>query len=164
MTHEADFPDTSVEDVLETKGTLEDPPNVLTAPPSDSVYDCIDRMTERGIGSIVVMDDEEIAGIFTERDYMRKMELEGRRSQETPVRAVMTEDVMTVGPDRSLEDCLDLMQDLQCRHLPVVDADGQLSDILSMRDCMQQITEAAKSKALQLINHMRDKYPVQMHG
>lgn len=164
MTREADFPDTSVEDVLETKGTLEDPPNVLTAAPSDTVYDCIDRMTERGIGSIVVMDDEGIAGIFTERDYMRKMELEGRRSQETPVRAVMTEDVMTVAPDRSLEDCLDLMHDLQCRHLPVVDADGRLSDILSMRDCMQQIAEAAKSKALQLINHMRDKYPVQMHG
>lgn len=164
MASEADLPKTSVEDVLETKGTLHDPPDVLTATPHDSVYDCIDQMARREIGSIVVMEEGEIVGIFTERDYMRKVELKGRRSQETPVRVVMTEDVVTVTPDRSLEDCLDLMQDLQCRHLPVMGEDGQLRDMISMRDCMWQMTETAKSKALQLIDYMQDKYPVPMHG
>ncbi len=164
MTNNDDFPETIVEDVLETKGTLEDPSNVLTALPHDSVHECISRMAGHDIGSIVVVEDGEIAGIFTERDYMRKGELKGRRSQETPVQALMTEDVETVAPDRSLEDCLDLMHDLQCRHLPVVGPDEQLRDIISMRDCMRQIKEAAKSKALQLIGHMQDKYPVPMHG
>jgi Mg/Co/Ni transporter MgtE len=56
------------------------------------------------------------------------------------------------------------MQSLRCRHLPVVDAEGRLSDMISMRDCMQQLTETAKSKALQLIGRMQEKYPVPMHG
>jgi CBS domain-containing protein len=164
MASDSDLPNTNVNDVLQTKGTLEGPSSVLTADPDDSVYDCIDRMVERKVGSIVVVEEGQIAGIFTERDYMRKMELEGRRSQETPVRAVMTGDVETVAPDRPLEDCLDLMQSLRCRHLPVVDAEGQLSAIISMRDCMQQAMEAAQSKALQLIDHMREKYPTLTHG
>lgn len=164
MSSDADFPDATVEDVLKTKGTLENPSNVLTASPHDSVYDCIERMAEHEIGSIVVTENGAIAGIFTERDYMRKVELKGRRSTETPVRAVMTKDVETVTPGRSLEDCLDLMHTLQCRHLPVVGPDERLSDIISMRDCMRRTKEAAKSKALELINHMRDKYPVPMHG
>jgi CBS domain-containing protein len=164
MDNDANVPETSVEDVLSTKGTLHDSPNVLTAAPHDSVYDCIDRMVAREIGSIVVMEDDDIAGIFTERDYMRKVELEGRRSEDTAVQAVMTEEVVTVGPNRSLDDCLDRMRDLQCRHLPVLNDAGQLIDIISMRDCMRQLSDAAKSKALQLIEHMRDKYPVQRHG
>jgi CBS domain-containing protein len=159
-----DLPEPSVEDVLDAKGTLDAPSTVLTAAPSDSVYDCIGRMVEQEIGSLVVVENDEIAGIFTERDYMRKVELEGRRSQETPVRVVMTENVETVTPDRSLDDCVDLMQSLRCRHLPVVDAEGRLSDMISMRDCMQQLTETAKSKALQLIGRMQEKYPVPMHG
>jgi CBS domain-containing protein len=159
-----DLPEPSVEDVLDAKGTLDAPSTVLTAAPSDSVYDCIGRMVEQEIGSLVVVENDKIAGIFTERDYMRKVELEGRRSQETPVRVVMTENVETVTPDRSLDDCVDLMQSLRCRHLPVVDAEGRLSDMISMRDCMQQLTETAKSKALQLIGRMQEKYPVPMHG
>ncbi|MFB6248885.1 MAG: CBS domain-containing protein [Salinibacter sp.] len=161
---ETDLPETSVEDVLDAKDTQNAPSSVLTAAPSDSVYDCIDRMVEQEIGSIVVVENDEIVGIFTERDYMRKVELEGRRSQETPVRAVMTKDVETVMPGRSLEDCVDLMQTLRCRHLPVVDAEGRIRDMISMRDCMEQRKEAAKSKALQLIGRMREKYPVPMHG
>ena len=164
MNDDTDVPNTSVEDVLETKGTLHDPPNVLTAAPGDSVYDCIDRMVAREIGSIVVMEDDDLAGIFTERDYMRKIALEGRRSEDTRVRTVMTEDVATVAPDQPLEVCIDLMRDRECRHLPVLNDDGALIDIISMRDCMWQMSEAAKSKALQLIDHMRDKYPVQPYG
>jgi CBS-domain-containing membrane protein len=76
----------------------------------------------------------------------------------------MTRDVETVTPEQSLDDCLDRMQALRCRHLPVVNAEERLSDIVSMRDCMRQIKEAAQSKARQLIGHMRDKYPVPMHG
>jgi CBS domain-containing protein len=154
MNDEPTIPNSSVEDVLEAKGALHDPTHVLSAAPQDSVYDCIDRMAKIGVGSIVVTADGAIAGIFTERDHMRKMALKGRAPKDTAVRTAMTEEVATVTPDQSLEDALDRMRDLQCRHLPVVDADGQLSGIISMRDCMRQLSEAAKSRALRLIEHM----------
>jgi len=150
--------DTRVKDVLRTKGTLIEDADVLTAAPSNTVYECIDRMADHDIGSIVVMEGDEIAGIFTERDYMRNIALKGRSSDETEVREVMTEDVATVGIDKQLEECLNLMTELRCRHLPVVDDDGHLADIISVRDCMEQISEAAKSEALQLRNYIAGQY------
>jgi CBS domain-containing protein len=152
--------DTRVKDILRTKGTLIEDGDVLTAAASDTVYECIDRMADHNIGSIVVTDGGEIAGIFTERDYMRNIALKGRTSKETEVREVMTEDVATVDADRPLEECLDLMTKLRCRHLPVVDEDGDLTDIISVRDCMKQISEAAKSEALQLRNYIAGQYPM----
>ena len=152
--------DTRVKDVLRTKGTLHEDTDVLSAGPTTTVYDCIDRMAARDFGSILVMDGDDIAGIFTERDYMRNLVLEGRRSKETEVQVVMTDDVVTVNPETQLEKCLDLMTEIECRHLPVVDADGDLTDIISMRDCAQQISEAAKSEALQLRNFVSGRYPV----
>jgi CBS domain-containing protein len=152
--------DTRVEDILRTKGTLDQDADVLTATPSTTVYECISRMADRDIGSIVIMDEDDIVGIFTERDYMRKIALEGRSSDETDVQAVMTADVATVTADRPLEECLDVMTELRCRHLPVVDEEGRLEDIISIRDCMRQISEAAKSEALQLRNFVTGQYPV----
>jgi CBS domain-containing protein len=160
MDHREQLVDTRVKDVLRTKGTLQTDADVLSASPTTIVYDCIDRMASNDFGSILVMDDGDIAGIFTERDYMRNLALEGRRSQETEVGEVMTQDVVTVTPDTHLEECLDLMTDIECRHLPVVDADGRLTDIISMRDCTRQISEAAKSEALQLRNFITGTYPV----
>ena len=164
MNDEPTIPNSSVEDVLEAKDALHDPTRVLTAAPQDRVYDCIDRMAEIGVGSIVVMTGDDIVGIFTERDHIRKMALKGRTPKDTAVRTVMTEDVATVTPDQPLEDALDRMRDLQCRHLPVVDADGQLSGIISMRDCMRQLSEAATSKVLQLVEHMEEQYTVRQYG
>ncbi len=152
--------DTRVKDVLRTKGTLAEETEVLSAAPATQVYDCIDRMAAHDFGSILVMDGETIAGIFTERDYMRNLALEGRDSKETEVQEVMTHDVVTVTPDTQLEKCLDLMTEIECRHLPVVDEDGALTDIISMRDCAQQISEAAKSEAFQLRNFISGTYPV----
>jgi CBS domain-containing protein len=160
------LPDTRVVDVLEMKGSLDRDTSVLTAAPTDTVYDCIDRMVRHEVGSIVVQAPDGphangIAGIFTERDYMRNIALEGRDSDNTPVQAVMTSDVQTVGRERRLDACLDLMTTLQCRHLPVVDANGDLDDIISSRDCMQKISEVATSKAAELTRYMEEKYPVE---
>jgi len=151
--------DTRVRDVLRTKGTLDEQGDVLTAAPTDTVYDCIDAMVDRDIGSIVVMDDDGIAGIFTERDYMRDIVLEGRSSPDTEVQEVMTKDVATARKDDELEDCLDRMTALKCRHLPVVDEDGALTDIISMRDCAEQIADSAQSGAMQLVNYVTGQYP-----
>jgi len=124
MDHREQLVDTRVKDVLRTKGTLQKDADVLSASPTTIVYDCIDRMASNDFGSILVMDDGDIAGIFTERDYMRNLALEGRSSQATEVREVMTHDVVTVTPDTHLEKCLDLMTDIECRHLPVVGETG----------------------------------------
>lgn len=151
--------DTRVRDVLRTKGTLDSDADVLTASPSTTVYDCIAEMAENDFGSIVIVEGRTIVGIFTERDYMKKIALKGRSSDETKVSEVMTRDVVTVETEKPLEDCLDLMDELGCRHLPVVDEDEQLDDIISVRDCMQQISEASKSEALQLRNYVQGQYP-----
>lgn len=159
MDEREELVDTRVKDVLRTKGTLREDTDVLTAAPTTMVYECIARMAERDFGSILVMDGDAIAGIFTERDYMRNLTLEGRGSKETEVQEVMTDDVVTVDPETQLERCLDLMTEIKCRHLPVVDEEGQLTDIISMRDCAQQISEAARSEALQLRNFVTGQYP-----
>lgn len=151
--------DTRVKDVLRTKGTLDGDTDVLTATPSTTVYECISRMSENDYGSIVIMDEGDIVGIFTERDYMNNIALEGRSSDETNVGAVMTRDVATVDAEKPLEACLDLMDEFSCRHLPVVDDEGQLEDLISVRDCMRQISEAAKSEALQLRHYVAGQYP-----
>lgn len=159
MTAEEELINTHVRDVLRTKGTLEEDTDVLTATPSTTVYECISRMSENDYGSIVIVEDDEIVGIFTERDYMNNIALKGRSSDETEVGEVMTQDVVTVNAEKPLEDCLDLMDELSCRHLPVVDEAGRLDDIVSVRDCMRQISEAAKSEALQLRNYVTGQYP-----
>ncbi len=159
MDEREELVDTRVKDVLRTKGTLREDTDVLTTAPTTMVYECIARMAERDFGSILVMDGDTIAGIFTERDYMRNLTLEGRSSKETEVQEVMTDDVVTVDPETQLEQCLDLMTEIKCRHLPVVDEEDQLTDIISMRDCAQQISEAARSEALQLRNFVTGQYP-----
>jgi len=126
--------DTRVKDIVRSKSVLTEEGGVLTAAPSDTVFECIGRMVERDVGSIVVMDGDEIAGIFTERDYMSRIALEGRSSDETEVREVMSGDVATVGPDLPLAECLQLMTELRSRHLPVVSDDGTLVGIVSIGD------------------------------
>lgn len=150
--------DTRVKDVLRTKETPRESPDVLTTDPSATVYECIARMVDRDVGSIIVTEGNDIAGIFTERDYMRNIALKGRTSKETPVRKVMTKAVATVQTETTLEECLERMSELKCRHLPVVDEEGTLEDILSMRDCAERILGAAKNEVIQLRNYVTGGY------
>lgn len=152
--------DTRVKDIVQSKSTLtESGGGVLTAKPSATVYECIDRMVDRDVGSIVVMEEDAIAGIFTERDYMQSIALEGRSSKETEVREVMTSDVSTVTPNEPLEDCLELMTKLRCRHLPVVDDDGDLLGIVSIGDGVKQIILAAHQETDRLRRYVTGSYP-----
>jgi CBS domain-containing protein len=146
--------DTRVKDIVQSKSALMKKGEVLTTRPSATVYECIDRMVERDVGSIVVMDGETIAGIFTERNYMRSIALEGRSSDETKVREVMTSDVATVRPEKSLEECLHLMTDLRCRHLPVVDEEEKLVGIVSIGDGVKHIVETAERETTRLRDYI----------
>lgn len=151
--------DTRVKDIIQSKSALTESGGVLTTEPTTTVFECIDRMVERDVGSIVVMEGEEIAGIFTERDYMRNIALKGRSSKETEVREVMTSDVSTVGPDEPLEDCLELMTKLRCRHLPVVNADDELVGIVSIGDGVKQIVKTARSETARMQDYVTGRYP-----
>ena len=106
----------------------------------DTVLVALQTMAAANIGAVFIVDGKRIAGIFTERDYLRKGELEGRQAQSTPVKDVMTRNVYTVTRDTSVEDCIALMARHHIRHLPVVE-DDQLVGLVSMRDVMRALLE-----------------------
>jgi CBS domain-containing protein len=116
---------------------------VETVTPSTSVFDALSRMAEKNIGALLVMEDAKIAGIFTERDYARKIILMGRSSKETPVSEIMTFPVMYVRPDQSNEECMALMTGNRLRHLPVVDK-GKLIGLISIGDLVKDIISEQK--------------------
>lgn len=119
-----------VRDVLAGKGH-----NVATVPLGATALDAVQVMHDRRIGAVVVMDGEEIAGIFTERDVMNRIVFEGRDAADTPIRDVMTEKVAFVVPHTSLEACRTIMTRHKLRHLPVIEA-GKLVGIISAGDIL----------------------------
>lgn len=151
--------DTRVKDIVQSKSALTEEGGVLTTEPTATVFECIGQMVDRDVGSIVVMNEDQIAGIFTERDYMRTIALKGRSSKETEVREVMTSEVATVGPEKPLEECLELMTKLRCRHLPVVGEDEELLGIVSIGDGVKEIVKTAQSETARLREYVTGKYP-----
>jgi CBS domain-containing protein len=103
-------------DILRSKGHT-----VHAVNPGDTVLSALGVMAEHDVGAVLVLDGERLAGIFTERDYARKVVLAGRSSKDSPVSAVMTHHVICVAPHRSIDECMALMTDKRVRHLPVVD-------------------------------------------
>jgi len=116
---------------------------VVTVTPATPVFDAVKLMAEKNIGALLVLEDQKIVGIITERDYARKIVLMGRSSKETPVREIMTFPVMYVRPDQSNEECMALMTDNRLRHLPVVDQ-GRLVGLISIGDLVKDIISEQK--------------------
>jgi len=123
----------TVKDLLEDKGT-----QVFSLAPGDMVYDAIKMMAEKGVGALLVLEGTRLAGIVSERDYARKVILQGKRSQETPVRDIMTTKVVCVSKDRTVEDCMALMTDKRIRHLPVIEHDTVIG-IISIGDVVRGV-------------------------
>lgn len=134
----------TVSQILQTKGD-----QVWTIEPQASVFDALKLMADKGIGALVVVEDEKVVGIFSERDYARKVILEGRSSKETPVRQIMTEHVITVEPATTMEVCMGLMTDRRIRHLPVIEGD-YLVGVISIGD----VVKAIISEQTYLIEHL----------
>jgi CBS domain-containing protein len=105
-----------VQDILNEKGH-----DIFSVDPEATIYSAIENMADRGIGALLVMQGSKPVGIVTERDYARKVALEGRSSRDSKVREIMSTRVLCVAPDRSVEDCMALMTNKRARHLPVVD-------------------------------------------
>lgn len=116
---------------------------VYTVRPADSVLDALRLMAEKGIGALLVTEGERIVGIFTERDYARKIALLGRTSAATQVRDVMTPDVLFVRPHQTSEQCMQIMSSHRLRHLPVVEGD-KLVGMISIGDLVKDIISEQK--------------------
>jgi CBS domain-containing protein len=112
--------------------------NTWTIAPSTSVYDAISEMAAREIGALLVIDGDKVVGIITERDYARKIILEGKSSKNTPVSEIMTTRVIYVVPDQKLEECMALMSAKRIRHLPVLEGD-RLVGMISIRDVVKEM-------------------------
>jgi CBS domain-containing protein len=135
-----------VRHLLDVKGR-----HILSIAPDASVLDAIRLMAERGIGALVVLDGEKLAGIVTERDYARKVILQGRSSQTTAVREIMTADVVTTSSDESVDNCMNTVTELRIRHLPVID-DGRLTGIISIGDLVKAVI-ADQQEAIEHLQH-----------
>ena len=103
-----------------------------------SMYEAITEMDAQNVGGLIVKDGEEVVGIITERDYLRKVILRGRSSKETAVDSIMTRDLISITPERTVAEAMKLMTEKRCRHLPVF-KDGQLDGILSIGDLVKAI-------------------------
>lgn len=118
---------------------------VISIAPTASVFDAIKLMADKGIGSLVVLEGGKLAGIVTERDYARKVILKGRSSETTPVADIMTSEVLTATPDATVDQCMSLMTDRRCRHLPVVE-NGAVTGMISIGDLVQAIIAGQKEE------------------
>ena len=122
-----------------------------------SVYDTLVLMAEKNIGAVMVVDDGKLSGIFSERDYARKIILKGKHSDETPVSDVMTAKVITIEPDKKIEDVMQIMSDKHIRHLPVVDGE-KLIGIISISDVVTAIITDQKERIAHLEGYISGSY------
>jgi CBS domain-containing protein len=118
-------------EILEEKGS-----DVFEIDADASVFEAVQRMVEMNVGSLLVTEGGEITGIVTERDYLRRVTLEGRTDRETPVREIMSSPLVVVTPETAIDECEALMTDLRIRHLPVVD-DGNVVGVVSIGDLVK---------------------------
>ncbi len=117
--------------------------------PQESVFDALQTLADHDVGALMVMDEGQLVGILSERDYTRKIALQGKASKDTRVGDIMTAKVLTVNADSRTEDCMALMSQKKIRHLPVMDGDKVLG-MISIRDIMDEIIADQEATISQL--------------
>jgi signal-transduction protein with cAMP-binding, CBS, and nucleotidyltransferase domain len=142
----------TVKDILSEKGL-----KVWTISPDAKVLDALNLMAEKGLGALVVFDQDDIVGIISERDYARKVILKGRHSHDTKVRDIMTAPVYGVHLETTADECMALMTDKHIRHLPVC-KDGKLAGVISIGDVVKAIIDQQKVTIENLENYIMGKY------
>ena len=124
----------TIDELLRTKDGKE----VWSVSPDTAVYKALQEMAQKDIGAVLVVERDALAGIFSERDYARKIVLKGKSSLDTPVREVMTPEIVTITPEYTVEECMTLMTDHHIRHLPVL-RNGRLVGLVSIGDIVKAI-------------------------
>ena len=133
-----------VQHLLDRKGT-----ELISIVRDASVFDAIKLMADRGVGSLLVMDERKLIGIVTERDYARKVIIKGRSSESTEVGEIMSTDLVTATSQQTVDDCMNVMTDRRIRHLPVVD-EGEVVGLISIGDLVQAIISDQQEAISQL--------------
>ena len=137
---------TLVSQILHAKGN-----KTWTITPDATVFDAFSLMAEKDIGALIVVENEDVVGIFSERDYARKIILLGRSSKGTAVKDIMKDEVLCVSPDQSVAKCMALMTDKRIRHIPILE-NGRLVGVISIGD----VVKAIISEQQIMINHLED--------
>ena len=142
-----------VTDILRTKGS-----HIHSIRSDVSVFEAVQAMVGHNVGSLLVVDDDEVKGIVTERDYLREIVLRGRTSKTTLVGEIMTTEVVAVEPNLAIEECMAVMTEKRIRHLPVVD-NGALIGLISIGDLVKQIANDREFEIRYLTDYITGKYP-----
>lgn len=143
---------TSVKQILLDKGD-----EVWSTSPETTVFDALKSMSGKGVGALVVQENQKVVGVFSERDYARKVILEGKSSKNLPVKEIMTRRVVCVKPENTTEECMALMTDKHIRHLPVIE-DDKLVGIISIGDVVKAIISQQEFVIEQLENYITGAY------
>ncbi len=144
---------TAISGIIEDKGTL-----VLSVDEDTTVFNAISLMAEVNVGAVLVKNENELAGIFTERDYLQKIALKSLDSRKTPVRKVMSHPVITASPGDSVQQCMEVMTRCRCRHLPVVDHNDELLGIVSIGDLVKNLLMEKEFEVQQLSGYIAGSY------
>jgi len=139
----------SVRDVLAGKG-----PGLWSVGPDSTVFEALQMLAARNIGAILVLEGTHLVGILSERDYARQVILKGKTSKETPVREIMTREVVSVRPEQTIDDCMAIMTDKRFRHLPVVVGDDVIG-VLSIGDIVKALLEEQRYRIEQLEGYIK---------
>ena len=126
---------------------------VLSVSPEASVFEALKVMAEKNVGALLVVEGERLVGVFSERDYARKVILKGKASKEIPVREIMTSHILYVRPEQTIEDCMALMTDKRVRHLPVLEEE-RLAGVISIGDVVKAIIAEQDFMIEQLQNYI----------
>jgi CBS domain-containing protein len=142
----------SIKQILEKKGR-----DIWVISPQAKVFDALKLMSEKNIGALIVVDKGRVAGVISERDYARKVILEGKSSKDVPVEQIMTPHVYGVHPETTAEECMALMTDKHIRHLPVIDND-RLLGVVSIGDIVKAVISEQEVTIEHLKNYIMGKY------
>jgi len=138
----------SVRQLLQAKGR-----DIHSIAPDARVFEALKLMAEKNVGALVVTESGKLAGIISERDYARKVRLHGKWSHDVPVREIMTEDVVTVDPSRTVEECMAIVTKERVRHLPVCDGD-RLVGVISIGDLVKEVIAEQQETIKQLESYI----------